>query len=245
MQNYKNEFLKKGFFKITKFIDSFEMPKILNEINKSKNKNIYKDRNNKIRRIEHFYKDSFYLQNLNIKFIKLIKKTINEDFLIFKDKFNLKPAGGEGFYAHYDGVFKFIDSKNKEKNGWYEYGNYFVNCLLAIDKCSEENGTIELSNSHNENFENLLKNTKCDGTPNLLEKIEKNIFFKKINLDPGDVVIFKNTCPHRSDKNKSKLDRRILYFTYLSKEYGNQYEKYFKDKINTKNNSSKSLSGNI
>ena len=28
-------------------------------------------------------------------------------FTIFKDKYNAKPPKGEGFYAHYDGIFYF------------------------------------------------------------------------------------------------------------------------------------------
>ena len=35
---------------------------------------------------------------------------------------------------------------------------------------------------------------------------EKKLKFKVINLSYGDVVIFSNTCPHRSKKNKSNFD---------------------------------------
>ena len=29
-----------------------------------------------------------------------------------------------------------------KKNGWYEYGNNFINILVAIDDCNEKNGTM-------------------------------------------------------------------------------------------------------
>ena len=62
-----------------------------------------------------------------------------------------------------------------------------------------------------------------------------------MHLNAGDLVVFKNTCPHRSKKNKSKMNRRILYYTYLSEKFGNQYNNYFKDKELSKNKTSKSL----
>ena len=33
-------------------------------------------------------------------------------------------------------------------------------------------------------------------------------------LNIGDIVIFSNTCPHRSKKNNSEKNRRVLYYTY-------------------------------
>ena len=45
----------------------------------------------------------------------------------------------------------------------------------------------------------------------------------------------------KSEKNISSEDRRTLYYTYLSKNFGHQYEKYFHDKELSKNKTSKSL----
>ena len=139
-------------------------------------------------------------------------------------------------------VFFILLTRRIEKRGWYEYGNSFVNVLLSLDDSNEENGT-EIAKSHKNNFDELLKNTKNNGTPDLLSVVEKNNIFEKINLNAGDLVVFKNTCPHRSGKNVSNSNRRILYYTYLSQEFGSQYENYFKDKKMSKNKSSKSLSG--
>ncbi len=243
IKNYIKKFDNDGYFVVPNFLNKDEISKILDEINKSEDTDVYKDRNNVIRRIEKIYDKGKYLKEINNRFIELIKNKLNLKVLIFKDKFNLKPPGGEGFYAHYDGIFYFTNSSDEKKRGWYEYGDLFINILIAIDDCDEENGTIEIAKSHENNFENLIKKTKNDGTPNLLEKVEKKTLFNKIKLNSGDLVLFKNTCPHRSSKNKSKKDRRILYYTYLSEDFGNQYDNYFKDKKLSKNKSSKSLSG--
>lgn len=242
-EHLKKKFNDTGYFTLKNFIDKNSVNKILKEISEAKDVDVYKDRNNIIRRVERIYNKGQCLNAVNDQFIALLKKVLGLDVSIFKDKFNLKPPQGEGFYAHYDGVFYFIDDKKKKRKGWYEYGNKFVNILLALDDSNEDNGTIEIASSHENTFENLIKNTKNDGTPNLLEHVENKTIFEKINLNAGDIVIFKNTCPHRSKKNTSEKSRRILYYTYLSLEFGKQYQNYFKDKSKSQNKSSKSLSG--
>lgn len=139
------------------------------------------------------------------------------------------------FFAHYDGIFHFIDSKNKKRNGWYEYGDYFINILVALDQCNKENGTIELAKAHKGSFNELLKNTKNDGSPAITKEIESNISFDLINLNVGDIVIFSNTCPHRSKKNNTSENRRVLYYTYSLSKNGSKYYEYFDDKEKSKN----------
>ena len=245
IENFKKKFDIDGYFKVENFITKEEINKIIEEINNLKDVDIYKDRNNKIRRIERIYNKDKYLNKIHDNFVGLINEVLNKKVLIFKDKFNLKPPGGEGFKSHYDGVFYFVDSKNNKKKGWYEYGNFFISVLLSLDDSNQENGTIEIAKSHENKFYELIKNTNNDGTPILLEEIEKKTKFEKIHLNSGDVVIFKNTCPHRSGKNTSQTNRRILYYTYLSEEFGDQYQNYFNDKKISKNKTSKSLIGEI
>ena len=241
IKKYKNKFKNDGYFIIQNFLNKVEISNIIKEVKKSKNTDIYKDDNNIIRRIERIYNKGKYLKEIHNQFVNLIKSILNLKVLIFKDKFNFKPPNGEGFDAHYDGIFNFINFKNEKKKGWYQYGNLFITILVAIDDCNNENGTIEIAKSHKGSFENLIKNTKNNGSPELLKKIEKKTLFKKLHLNAGDLVVFKNTCPHRSKKNKSKMNRRILYHTYLSEKFGNQYNNYFKDKELSKNKTSKSL----
>ena len=139
----------------------------------------------------------------------------------------------------------FKDEKNLNKKGWYEYSDHFINVLIALDICNKNNGSIEISKIHNDNFNNLLLNTKNNGTPDLLEEIESKLIFETIELNPGDIVIFSNQCPHRSKKNYSNSSRGTLYYTYTHAKLGSFYEKYFEDKKNSKNKTSKSLSGQI
>lgn len=245
IEKFKKQYKQNGYFIVKNAIKKNIVSKILKEINFSKNTEIYFDRKNKIRRIEKIYNKGKNLKKINNFFLSYLNKIFLKKFFIFKDKFNAKPPGGEGFYAHYDGIFKFIDKNNKVKNGWYNYGKIFINVLLALDKSNKINGTIELAKYDKNNFSKLFRNTKKDGTPNILKSIEKKKKFKPIELEKGDIVIFSNTCAHRSKKNKSNLNRRSLYYTYSLKKYGFNYNKYFLDKKNSKNFKSKSLSGDI
>ena len=93
--------------------------------------------------------------------------------VIFKDKCNLKPPGGGGFRPHYDGIFYFKNENKKLKKGWYEYSNYFLNVLVALDKCTKQNGSIEISRWHNKNFDSLYENTKKNGSQNSKINLQK------------------------------------------------------------------------
>ena len=237
MSSYKEKFDNDGYFVFKNFVEKKFIIQIINEINTSKNTIKYFDNYDVLRRIEKIYDKGSNLLLLNEKISILLKEVFNKDFLIFKDKYNAKPPGGEGFFAHYDGIFHYINSNNQKKNGWYEYGDFFVNALVAIDDCNKENGTIELAKSHQGGFHELLNNTKKDGTPALTSEIESITNFNLINLNVGDIVVFSNKCPHRSKKNYSNKSRRIIYYTYTLEKNGSKYEEYFKDKEGSKNKS--------
>ena len=248
MKKFLNEYNQIGYFIQKNFIDQTFTNSLLKEVEKAKklqNVDIYSDRGGLPRRIERLYDKGNYLKKLNLKISKLLEQVFSKSFLIFKDKFNYKPPGGEGFYAHYDGVFKFKDKNGNIKKGWYEYGDKFINILLALDKSNKSNGALEISEADKGSFEKLLRNTKNNGTPDILKSYEKKKKFKLFKLNEGDLIIFSNTCAHRSKKNLSNFNRRSLYYTYSPKKNGSKYKIYFLDKKNSKNKNSKSLTGEI
>ena len=131
----------------------------------------------------------------------------------------------------------FINSDDEKKKGWYEYGDFFISALVAIDKCNEENGALELAKAHIGNYDQLYENTKKNGTPALSNEVESKTIFNLIDLEVGDMIVFSNKCPHRSKKNHSQKIRRIIYYTYTPSENGSKYDQYFEDKENSKNKS--------
>lgn len=241
----KSIFDKKGYFLIENVFDKKILSSLIKDIESSDDVDKYFDQANKLRRIERLYNKTDLLNKVNNDILNILDKVFGAKYTIFKDKYNAKPPGGEGFFAHFDGVFKFIDENNNEKNGWYEYSNNFINVLVALDPCNEKNGTIEIADRYNGNFNELYEITQKNGTPNIINNIEKKLNFEKIILNAGDIVVFSNTCPHRSKKNNSEINRKTLYYTYTPLKDGSKYLDYFRDKSKSKNNTSKSLSGEI
>tara|TARA_B100000965_G_C19495168_1_gene714883 strand:+ start:65 stop:814 length:750 start_codon:yes stop_codon:yes gene_type:complete len=242
MKNYKEIFKDKGYFILKKIFDENTIKKVCTEIVDLNDAIKYFDRKGYPRRIEKFYDKNSTFKNLNKKLLEELEKIFGEKFTIFKDKYNSKPPGGEGYYSHYDGIFKWKDKNLNERKGWYDYTDYFINALIALDPNTSENGRFEIAKMHNDNFEELLKNTKQDGTPHLLPEIENKCEFEKFDLDPGDLIVFSHKCPHRSSSNKSKNSRRIVIFTYTRESDGSFYDKYYEDK-NSSKNKDKSLIG--
>ena len=239
------EYKNNGYCIIRNCFDKKNLENSYKDIIESKKTSVYNDRSGKLRRIESVYNISDNMLKIHEKCLEVLNKIFSKEYVIFKDKYNAKPPGGEGFFAHYDGVFNWVDSKGDIKNGWYEYANNFVNILVAIDPMNENNGALEVSKEHKGSFVELLKNTKNNNTPDLKKSVEDALDFEKIIIDSGDMVLFSNTCPHRSTRNNSNQDRRTIYYTYNPKEEGDNYEKYFLDKHQSKNVASKSLSGEI
>ena len=242
MQNYKEIFRDKGYFILNKVFDENTIKEIYSEIVKAEDVVKYHDRNGYLRRVEQLYNKGPTLRKVNQKILEKFTEIFGEKFVIFKDKYNAKPPGGEGYFSHYDGIFMWKDKNSKDRKGWYEYTDYFVNALIAIDRCTSENGTIQIAKVHNDSFNDLLKKTRNDGTAYLLPEIENNCQFQEIDLKPGDLVVFSHRCPHRSSKNNSKNARRILYYTYTRLNDGFYYDRYFADKATSKN-TDKSLQG--
>ena len=120
----KNRFDDDGYFILKSFLTKDFISNLIDEIDNSNNTIRYTDNSNNLRRVEKLYDKGKNLIDLNKKISILLKEIFGKEFLIFKDKFNIKYHGGEGFFAHYDGVFEFINSNNEKKRGWYEYGDF-------------------------------------------------------------------------------------------------------------------------
>ena len=230
------EFEKKGYFKLENFFSDKFIENLNNDVLEAENVDKYYDINKNLRRIERLYDKGKNLKILNNKLINYLSNFFKKNFVIFKDKLNAKPTGGDGFEAHYDGIFYFTKKDKAKYKGWYNYSNFFVNALIAFDECNEQNGALEIAKADFASFNDLIKNTRNDGTPKLNTIYASKLDFERIDLDKGDVLFFSNLCPHKSKKNLSKYDRRILYYTYAEGDDPSIYNKYFEDKCNSISN---------
>ena len=128
--------------------------------------------------------------------------------------------------------FQFSDKAGQLKNGWYEYSDLFLNVLIALDDFTLNNGALEVSQVHPGDFAVLIKNTKMNGSPDLLSAVANQCAFYPVLVPAGSLVFFRNNVPHRSGPNLSSGMRRSVYYTYcVSESLGEGvYERYFADK---------------
>ena len=216
--------------------------KLAIELVKNKDVELYEDRSGNLRRMENFTFKHKIFKFVNEKLKEILFKITSFEQTLFKDKVNFKPSKGEGFYPHFDGIFQFKTNSGDVKNGWYEYASDFNNCLICLDAFTSKNGTLEISRSHNEDFNSLLNKTKCNGSPDIKDELLSELEFQPVLANAGSVLIFKHTCPHKSSPNHSERDRGSLYLTYNNLKDGHFYDQYFSDKKGSLN-INKSLQG--
>ena len=237
-ENAKKCYQENGFCALDGFFpekDIIEIKNAVSSVKQLEGVELYLDRAGLMRRIENFTFKNKFLTELNKRIEKILYTITDQKQNLFKDKVNFKPAGGEGFYPHYDGVFQFTNSEGIRKNGWYEYASDFNNVLICLDNFTIENGTLELARADQQDFEVLLKNTKGNGSPDLKDELINALQFYPILANAGSLAIFKHTCPHRSSPNHSSSERGSLYLTYNNSNEGNFYKKYFDDKKSSSN----------
>ena len=243
----KKEYLEKGYVIVKNGMTTDICEGAFEELITAENTIRYEDRNGNLRRLEKIYDKGENLLKIHSIFLNILKQSFGEDYTIFKDKYNAKPPGGEGFFPHYDGVFDWIDADGKDRDGWYCYASKFINVLVAIDECTVENGCLEVAKEdkgvYKELYENLKKGSEKDGI--ISKEYEDRLDFEPILLKAGDLVLFSDNAVHRSAKNRSNKDRRTLYYTYNLASDGDKYQEYFDDKKNTQNKTSGTLSGEI
>ena len=92
----------------------------------------------------------------------------------------------------------------------------------------------EFAESHDGSILWIIPSNYVNDSGNTVSKIlnstnltNENLFVlhDELDLKVGDILIFSNTCPHRSKKNNSNKDRRTLYYTYSLLSEKSQYNK--------------------
>jgi ectoine hydroxylase-related dioxygenase (phytanoyl-CoA dioxygenase family) len=222
------EYKKNGYIICRNFFKAKTFKKILNAVNQIEK---YKNAKNKwmkyydmslknkkkkiLTRIENFidYQKDFKKIFSNPSFKYQLKKIAGYKVVLFKDKINFKNPGGQGFKPHQDATI------------WRNMYNIksFFSFALAIDDSTVKNGCLEFSKFNKKKL--LSKPWK-----EIDKKVEKKLAWETVEMKAGDVVIFNDYSPHRSSDNLSNKKRRMLFFTYNSKKYGDHRQRHFDDK---------------
>ena len=168
-----------------------------------------------VQRIENFcpYHPPFDALVRGGRLLAAVEQLLGGSAVLFKEKVNLKKAGGAGFEPHQD-----------QQAGWSAYAPSFVTALVSIDRATVENGCLEMSDAPR--YAGLIGREW-----NPLSQAEMASFrLIPVETEPGDVLFFDSYAPHGSQPNLTDAQRRILYLTYNAAQYGDRRAQYYADK---------------
>lgn len=168
-----------------------------------------------VQRIENFcpYHPSFDRVIRNGRLTQAIEQLFQEPVCLFKEKINLKLAGGGGFEAHQD-----------QQAGWSQYAPIFVTALVCIDQSTAENGCLQVAD-----MPRLTGMIGEEWRPLTADELPPSKLMP-VPTEPGDVLFFDSYVPHASEANLTPQARRILYLTYNRLSDGDHRERYFAEK---------------
>lgn len=139
-----------------------------------------------------------------------VSELFGEEAVLFKDKINFKLPGGDGFKAHQD-----------VQAGWDAYASLHITALVTIDRCTKENGCLEIAPGFHDKGLIGEKWKPLD---------EDALKYIAVPTEPGDAIFFDSYIPHRSGPNLTADSRRVLYVTYNRLSEGDHRRRYYDDK---------------
>ncbi|MDA8627185.1 phytanoyl-CoA dioxygenase family protein [Pseudomonadales bacterium] len=167
-------------------------------------------------RVEHFLEDAPRLQEVlaGNKMMGWVAQCLEAPDILFKEKINLKLAGGQGFAAHQDAPAFDLFGQSQH-----------VTVMVSLEAGNERNGCLEVAQV--EHCEEILQ-MNADRT--LTDPVIESLTWQSIETAPGDIVIFSSFLPHRSGVNQSLQSRRAVYATYALASEGDHRAEYFRQK---------------
>jgi hypothetical protein len=142
---------------------------------------------------------------------EVLEVLLGEPAVVFKDKINMKAAGGAGFAPHQDAP------------AYVDFGvSYHATVMLPVDAFTPENGCLEMAR---EAAQTTFLSQNPDGT--MHEDQVVRFEWAPIPAVPGDLIVFDSYVPHRSGPNRSAGPRRAHYLTYNRRSAGDRRAAYY------------------
>lgn len=129
--------------------------------------------------------------------LSILKQLSGKDAFLFKDKINYKLPYANGFVAHIDAP------------AYYHMGEMpFMEVMVVVDAQTPANGCLEFVPGSHKATPSLVNGGRIS------DEWEKNHDFVKLDLKPGDVVVFGSRIAHRSGPNLTSKRRAAIFGTY-------------------------------
>lgn len=241
LSDHEKRFWKENSYLVKRGLFKDQVNSISKWVNETKNWNqdpskylhfFEMDDPSSLSRIENFvpYHKSLGQVLLSNQIIELISELMGEEAILYKDRINFKPPGGGAHSAHQDGVAYECGSLRAFEKESVPY----ISILVGVDRATKANGCFEVVNGwHFDNLEILEMEHPDPEHPNfskISQKVEESLDWSPIETEPGDVILFTERLPHRSARNNSPENRRILYGVYNPVSQGDKRAKYYEDK---------------
>ena len=165
------------------------------------------------------------------RLVEIIKDGTGLEVNLFKDKCNAKNPGGGAFEPHQD-VIAYDSFKP----------NFHITIAIFLDAANHKNGCLNFPVDYLSDLCDLntpMNSTSVgprpvlpsiQGGPNhgsITPEVTKQIRWREVAANVGDVVLFDSYVPHCSYRNNSDQSRRALFFTFNLQEDGAYYEDYY------------------
>ena len=143
---------------------------------------------------------------------------------LFKEKLNIKPPGGRGYGAHYDGPSAAAAGTRART---------FVTVQVAVDAQTAANGCLQLAAPRAAWPPRALVPPR-DGNPDgggrvgaIPDAVADGIDWAPAECAAGDALVFDHWAPHWSGPNRDARERRTLYFIFNAADEGDEREVYY------------------
>jgi hypothetical protein len=165
-----------------------------------------------VQRIENFcpHHAAFDTLARRSKMTRSVQQLLRSEVVLFKEKINVKEPGGAGFELHQD-----------QQAGWSRYAPLFVTVMICVDAATIENGCLEVA----DDLARLNRLIAEEWRP-ISESEARDFSLQALPMQPGDAVFFDSFVPHSSKANHSAGRRRMLFFSYNSRDHGDQRDPY-------------------
>ena len=152
-----------------------------------------------------------------------------ENWCLYKEKLNIKPAGATGYAPH-------LDNPSLQVTGLCDH---FVTLMLAIDDMTVENGCLRVVKGqwspHTAGPLCAEVDASTDANPDrdgrrgaLRPEVADGMEWEDLECQSGDVYVFNGWIPHRSGANTTQLPRRSVFLTYNCPEDGELRDDYYR-----------------
>jgi ectoine hydroxylase-related dioxygenase (phytanoyl-CoA dioxygenase family) len=159
---------------------------------------------------------------------RCISSVIGCEMVLFKEKLNLKPAGGSGFAPH-------VDAPSLRVALGKQGPQTFVTVMVAIDNATAQNGCLRIAKgTWNEDESCEVVKPEEGGSPDaggragaILPDTAETLVFQDLSCRGGAIVAFNGWAPHRSGANQSPFARRAVFLTYNPASEGDFHDAYY------------------